>query len=143
MKIDDRDYKLVKDIPWHLSCGTALGGSKKFGKPILMHRLIMKAKEGYEVDHINHDRLDNRRSNLRLCSHGNNKYNSSKRSTNTSGYKGVYRVAHISKWVARLQKDNKHHILGYFANKHEAAKAYNKGAKKHFGKYASLNKIKE
>lgn len=96
----------------------------------------MNPQKGMVVDHINHDGLDNRRENLRVCTQEEN--NRNKRSLSSkSGLKGVVPVSRpgTKPWRAFIQG----RLIGYFLTKQEAAKAYNKKAKKLFGEFAHLN----
>jgi hypothetical protein len=103
-----------------------------------LHRMVMRAPKNLMVDHINGNRLDNRKENLRLCSVKNNAVN--KKGKN--GYKGIYFDKNIQKWVAQITKNYHTKSLGCFKSPEEAALAYNKAAKKIHGKYAFLNIIK-
>ena len=90
--IDDEDYELISKYKWHYSkssinYGRAMAQPTKHGKAIRMHRLIMQALDHLEVDHINNNPLDNRRSNLRLVTHAQNQKNMQKSIRNKSGYK--------------------------------------------------------
>ena len=93
---------------------------------------------GSEVDHINRDKLDNRRSNLRLVTHTQNCVNASLRVTNTSGFKGVnfYRGKY---WRAYIRVNYRHISLGFFPTAEAAARAYDEAAREHFGEFAFLN----
>lgn len=88
-----------------------------------------------QVDHINGNREDNTLSNLRLASQSQNSCNGVLRSTNTSGYRGVSWSKEKGKWVARIVKDRKQHVLGYFASKEEAYYAYLKAARELHGEF--------
>jgi hypothetical protein len=106
---------------------------------VSMHRIITDAPPSKEVDHDNHDTLDNRRDNLRVCSRQQNRFNQGLRSNNTSGFKGVSWSKKLSKWWGNIRINGKTLHLGYFASKEEAARAYDEAAKKHFGEFAKLN----
>lgn len=127
---------------WHIHHGypaTTVGGGKNTYK-LYLHRFVMSAKSGTLVDHKNGDPLDNRRSNLRLASKGENTINTGKLVTNGSGYKGVSKRG--NKYRAFVHKDGETIYLGSYETPKKAACAYNTGAKKHFGKFAKLNKVK-
>lgn len=106
---------------------------------VRMHRYLMNPPKGFEVDHVNMNRLDNRRSNLRICSSAENRQNTGKRPSNTTGYKGVGWKKETAKYVARIQKDGKLYHIGYFTNTIEAARAYNKKALELHGEFARIN----
>jgi len=89
------------------------------------------------IDHINQNKLNNRRNNLRVCSRSENGANRSIPKTNTSGYKGVYRIK--NKWMAQIGIKNKSIYLGCFDEKVDAAIAYDTAATKAFGAFARLN----
>ena len=107
-------------------------------KILRMHRFIMDAPDGMVVDHINHDTLDNRRENLRVCTNSQNMMNSRKYISNTSGYKGVCWVKKSGKWVARISINKKQTVLGYFTCPKEASKAYCAASRKYHGEYGCL-----
>lgn len=104
----------------------------------LMHRVIMNAPKGIQVDHINHDTLDNRKANLRLCTQTQNSMNRLTQS-HSSKYKGVTWHKLAKKWVARIRVNKLLIPLGYFKLEKDAADAYDKVAKKYFGNYAYTN----
>ena len=113
------------------------------GKPkkLLMHRLIMNTPQGMDTDHINHNKLDNKRSNLRICTTSQNMMNTCLSSKNTSGFKGVFWDKRNKKWGAHIGYKKKTLYLGIFKNKINAAKAYNLKALELFKDFACLNKI--
>jgi hypothetical protein len=80
----------------------------------------LKAHIGAIVDHINHDKLDNRKSNLRLCNQSENMANQIKRISNTSGYKGVYWSTEKNKWYVKIGVKNKNIHIGYYENFEDA-----------------------
>lgn len=139
--IDDEDFEAVSKVPWCLSLqGYAV--TRDGNTTMKMHHFIMGKREGLEIDHINNDKIDNRRSNLRHVTHAQNCQNSAMRNDNTSGFRGVTYQMGRSAWKAQIYKDKKNHHLGLFPTKQEAALAYNKAAARLFGEFAKLNIIK-
>lgn len=104
--------------------------------------------DGTEVDHINSNPLDNRKSNLRIVTRQQNNWNASKTKVKnniktSSKYKGVYWAGNDNKWRVEITKDCKRYRMGYFKNEEDAARAYNLKASELFGEYAKLNEIGE
>lgn len=129
-KVDDEDYSYLSEFRWSCVDGYAVrseyvsrAGGRQRNRHIRMHRAILSAPVGLEVDHINRDRLDNRKRNLRLCSHGENQRNGSIRRDNTSGYVGVTYHRPRGTWQARLRFSGKRVTIGYFSSPTDAAKA--------------------
>lgn len=91
------------------------------------------------VDHINRDRSDNRRSNLRLCSLAENNRNGSIRSNNNSGFKGVSWDKARGKWQAGIGLNGTRKALGRFDSAEDAARAYDAAALANYGEFAALN----
>jgi|SRR5580765_96318 len=93
-----------------------------------------------ELDHKNLDRLDNRISNLRQATSGQNRANTRKQSNNTSGYKGVtrFRYGNVYKWRARINKNRTEIVLGYYDRLEEAHNAYSNAAQKFYGEFARV-----
>jgi hypothetical protein len=145
--VDDEDYEYLSRFNWRNHNGyAARTTSRKSQKKttMLMHQEIIKdVQEGMDVDHINGNKSDNRRSNLRIVTRLQNCHNAPKRTSNTSGYKGVGFDKRKNKWRARFRYKGSEMFLGYFENKHDAARMYNFWAKDLFGEYARLNVIKE
>ncbi len=112
-------------------------------KYLQMHRMIMGVSRDKEVDHKNHDTLDNRKENLRIVTRSQNQANSRRRRDNTSGFKGVDFKKSTGAWRARINCQKESIFLGEFGDKIEAAKAYNRAAKAYHGEYAKLNEISE
>lgn len=142
--VDDADYEWLSQYNWQVDSDgyavrSARGEERSNGCKVRMARAIMKAPKGKQVDHINGDRLDNRRLNLRSCTNAENTRNGSHHRTNTSGYKGVYWNKREKKWRAHIRANNIHIHLGYFKSVIEGAKAYDVAAKKYFGEFARLN----
>jgi len=144
--VDEADFEWLSQWTWHAhSRGYAARNSGlREGKrrKILMHREIVKPAEGLHTDHINGDRLDNRRVNLRVCTQAENNCNRLKRADNTSGFKGVYRHSDRNKprpWVAKIHGNRRYVHVGCYATPEEAARAYDEAALKLHGEFAQLN----
>ena len=95
---------------------------------ILMHRAILRAPLGMEVDHINRIRFDNRRDNLRIVTRQENAKNCSFNRNNKSGFRGVIWDNRVGKWKSNITSDKKRTFLGYFCDPIDAAKAYDRAA---------------
>ena len=137
--VDNQDYAALSKYFWHLNTGYAMRWlPRKNGKQIhvLMHRVIMKPPQGVEVDHINQDRLDNRRSNLRLCGRPQNMMNRGLNSNNTTGFRGVFKARRLGYFIARIIVNKQRHYLGTFHSALAAYSAYKKEAKAHHGVFA-------
>ncbi len=133
--VDLDDYEKLSSNKWN--CTHKGYASSKNG---YMHRIIMNADENSQVDHINGNKLDNRKINLRLVNNSQNHANKGLLKNNTSGYKGVwYQRRNVNKWIANIWADNKKYHIGSFATKKEAAQAYDNMAIKLFGDYAKTN----
>lgn len=110
---------------------------------VYLHRFVCDPPCGMEVDHINGDRLDNRRCNLRVCARKQNAANSSRRSHNlVSVFKGVRPNRDQTRFHARGITNKREIYLGAYDTEVEAAEAYNKWAIETFGEFAKLNQIK-
>lgn len=140
--IDVADADLVTQYKWHAAKGYAIAAGRVDGrrKTISMHRIILAAPDGQEVDHINGDRLDNRRANLRLVSRADNMKN--KRAYGGSSvFKGVNWRERAGKWIAQIQVDGKCSHIGQFDSELDAAWHYNREAARLFGEFARLNDV--
>lgn len=144
--IDDEDFKIVSAHSWNciktdidglFYAGTNVG-SRNARTVLYMHKLLMGGKL---IDHINGNGLDNRRSNLRFCTHAQNCANKNKKSGTSSKYKGVFWYKRDSKWRSFIQKEGKKYFLGNFEKEVDAAIAYNLKAKELFGDFAKLNEV--
>jgi len=105
-----------------------------------MHELIMNPGMGQEIDHKNGNGLDNRRDNLRICTHANNMCNRRIGKNNKSGYKGVYFTKSGNAWRSKLRFKGRNINLGNFKKPIDAAIAYDNAAMKYFGEFARTNK---
>lgn len=142
--VDIVDYDRLVKYPWHKHpMGYAyahLSSTLPDRKNVLMHRFILDNPKSH-VDHINGDKLDNRRINLRPATTSQNNANQKKQLNRTSIYKGVYWNKNRSRWQAQTKLDGKSIWLGTFDSEAGAAKAYNKAAREYFREYAKLNEI--
>lgn len=141
--VDDRDYDWLSQYRWlRQKNGYARRLEWEDGKQksFLMHREILGAPKGVLVDHINLDKKDNRRANLRLANWQQNSANRPKQNGSyRSKFKGVTRKAFP--WGASITVENKSISLGWYSTEEEAALAYNEAALKYFGDFALLNKV--
>lgn len=143
--IDDEDFELVSKYNWHYlkrqdTCKSPGYASTKInGRNISMHRLIMNAQTWQFVDHRSGDTLDNRKSNLRLCTHKENMQNRRKRINTQSKYKGLSRGKGKSKWQVQLWVNGKRKTVGVFELEEDAARAYDKAARQYYGEFAATN----
>lgn len=139
--VDEDDFERLSVYKWCVSArGYAVRNifPNKIQKTEHMHKVIF-GRDNTQVDHINQDKLDNRKSNLRPCNHSQNGANSSLRKLNTTGYKGVVWDGSRNKYRAQITFNNKSMCIGRFETAIEAAKAYNRKAKEFWGEYAFLN----
>ena len=144
--VDDEDYEYLNKLKWYYSNGYAIRNLPTInGKrgTMWMHRVIINTPDKMDTDHKNGDMLDNRRINLRACTHSDNLLNRDKTKKNIVGYKGVYikkgRKHNI--YCAAIKYTGKLKHLGYFRTPKEAAKTYNKAALKYHGEFAKINDI--
>ena len=144
--VDDMFYDWLIQFSWH-----PVKGQKTFyastdicrngvWRNLSMHRLIMDAIPGQQVDHKNGDGLDNRLCNLRFATRAQNAKNRTKRERSRTKYKGVHPAVH-GRWQAAINVDNKRIHLGSFGNQHAAALAYNAAAVQYHGEFACLNDV--
>jgi hypothetical protein len=136
--VDLQDVPLLSAHTWKIDKG---GYVRRHHERGALHRIILGLLGSPEthVDHINGDKLDNRRCNLRACTREQNMRNMRRHSDNTSGYKGVHWNKQRGKWAAALHKMGKRRLYKLFTLKEDAAKAYDEAAKQHFGEFARLN----
>lgn len=144
--IDEEDYVLVSKYKWnYLKTGyatTSVGGRKN-KKMIYMHRLIMDAKPDQTIDHINGNKLDNRKVNLRFCDDSQNGANSIRRSSKqySSKYKGVFKKndGRQKCWIAQHIIGRKKYYIGAFYSEEEAKEAYKNFVIQNRGEYAKYD----
>lgn len=147
--VDDEDYEHLNQWKWHARkdgdqpyYAVRMDYAYKPKKMVKMHRAVMNVSEPrLVVDHKNHDTLDNRKQNLRICTVKENTLNRVASKSSTSKFLGVSLNTKARKWVAQIQKKGKNTYLGCFDTQEEAALAYNKAAEVIHGEYANLNVI--
>ena len=140
--VDSEDYPYFSKHKWYCIWSgypSTTTWERKTNVHHVMHRMIMKAKKGQFVDHINRNKLDNRKSNLRFCNIKQSARNIGPR--NKWGYKGVSLIKKTKMWRAAIKVNYKNIHLGHYQNVIEAAKAYNRAAKTYFGEFAYLNPV--
>jgi hypothetical protein len=108
---------------------------------LYLHRLIVNPPDGFAVDHINGDTLDNRCCNLRMASLAQNMANRTSRQDRLSRFKGLNWDRQYSRWIVRISVNKRRIIVGYFTDEVDAARAYNEAAKIHHGEFALLNEV--
>lgn len=139
--VDDESFWDAMSWQWRLSVhGYAVAHHwyDKKDHRVAAHRLIMGCPKEMQVDHINGNRLDCRKSNLRICTNQQNQWNR-RPEGGSSKYKGVWLFKKVKKWTAKIYLNNKNVYIGIFKTEIEAAKAYDKKAKELFGEFARLN----
>lgn len=144
-EVDDSDFQILSQYKWKMGGdGYAVRNVYVSGgkyKTILMHRYLLDPEDGMVIDHIDGNPLNNKRSNLRVCTRKQNMSNMKKPITNASGYKGVHFHKNTTDkvWMAQIRINNKNKFLGAFTSPVEAAKEYDLHAVAVFGIYAKLN----
>lgn len=146
IQVDSVDSDLL-DFSWRINKGYVVrsAGLGSHVKTLRLHRIILERKLGIklsseqEVDHIDRDKLNNCRENLRVATRKQNARNRPIQANNTSGYRGVSFDNAQGKWVATIWVEGGNIKLGRFIDIIDAAKAYNDAAVKYHGEFASLN----
>jgi len=111
--VDNEDFNYLNQWKWHITSGgyayrrEYLGGGQRDFNNIYIHRLLLKNPIGFQTDHINGNRLDNRKENLRIVTASQNQMNKGIRSDNSTGYSGVWFDKSRNKWVAELWFEHK------------------------------------
>lgn len=133
--VDVEDYDYLMQWKWQADKhknGRFYAKRRMQKKNIYMHRGILNTPKGIDTDHVNKDGLDNRRSNLRICSRSQNMMNRGKTNNNISGYKGIHWDKERKKWGVEITINyEKKHLL-----------IYNNAAKQYHKEFARLNDIK-
>ena len=135
---DLEDADLVRSRGWHISRrGYVAGKEERRERPL--HKLMILVDAGYDIDHINRNKMDCRRKNLRVCSHHENCFNQKRGSNNTSGYIGVSLAKNIGKYESYIHHNGIKYLLGYFMTPQEAALCRDEAARVLFGVFCNLN----
>jgi hypothetical protein len=143
--VDSEDYEWLSKFKWHAHERGKTWYARRVAsnKTIFMHRAILEHHcsdlTTGEVDHINGNGLDNRKSNLQIIAHAQNIQKSGIQVNNKSGFRGVSWHKRDRRWQAFIQVGKVRKYLGNFKTKIAAALAYNDAARKYFGKFARLN----
>lgn len=135
--VDETDFDALNRHMWRLYKGAA--ATMIGGRPVQMHRMLVRPPAGYVVDHANGNRLDNRRANLRVATEQQNAWNSQKKRRGLSRYKGVTWAAANRKWMAMIRVDEKAKYIGLFESERAAAMAYDAEARLTCGEFACVN----
>jgi hypothetical protein len=144
--VDDEDYDRLSGYSWYANTDRRrrvtyayrkAGGRR--GRSVAMHREVAQPPPGLEVDHINGNGLDNRRSNLRLVTRQQNSMNRGLNRNNTTGYKGVTRPMGSRSYIASVKFNYRRIYLGSFPTAESAARAYDAAARRYHGEHAYTN----
>lgn len=145
--VDDGDYDTLAQFSWQANFAKngrcyaecSLPRINKYRPSTSMHRMIMQEPDGLYVDHIDNNGLNNTRTNLRICTNGQNNMNAYKIRNGTSKYKGVSWCKKSQIWRAFVCINGKSKNLGNFKSEIEAAYAYDKAAMEYYGEFARPN----
>ncbi len=143
-KVDDLDFANLNQYKWYLSkIGYVCHSHYINGKRVLwyIHKQILNPNPGFFCDHINRDKTDNQRSNLRICTFSQN--NANRVQSNKTGFKGLGWHNRNQRWQVYLKKNGKPYYGGQFKTIKEAAQKYNELALKLHGSFAILNNVEE
>lgn len=135
---DEEDEPLYMSRKWHINnCGYLMGKARGNETPekVMFHRLVLGALHGQIIDHVNGNPLDNRKVNLRFCTHAENMRNRKTHGNNASGIKGVQRCSD-SRFRARITVNGRRIEIGSFRSAEDAGKAYAAAARHYFGNFA-------
>ncbi|MFH1260359.1 MAG: HNH endonuclease [Candidatus Micrarchaeota archaeon] len=143
--VDDDISPSIYEMNWTLLIskrGIEYAKCHKKGRTIFFHRVITNAKKNQVVDHINGNGLDNRKENLRLCTHKENLINRRKvAKNNTTGHTGIYWLPKSKRWAAYIRSNGEFLYQEYFISYKEAVKNYEAVHRKLFGGFSPYNLI--
>ncbi len=143
--VDDEDYDRCAQFSWYLMGNGYVGRNTRQSeyvngeiKRIYLHRFIMNTPVGMDTDHIDMDKLNNQRSNLRACTRAQNMFNCGPMTSNKSGAKGVSWSTKDRRWVAQIKIDGKQTRIGSYKEKASAIAGYQRAAAKIHGEFLRL-----
>ena len=136
--VDNCDWDELSRFFWHFNGGYA--ATDGMGGKIYMQKFLMRTPDKMDTDHIDGNKLNNRRCNLRICTRSQNQANQ-KSNRGSSRFKGVSWESKPCKWRVDITKDKVKIFLGRFSNELDAAKVYNKAAIELYGEFARLNEV--
>lgn len=153
--VDDEDFAWLNQWKWFVvECSNkfyagrhqwiGVINKKKVSKRIYMHREVLQAKKGSEIDHKDGNSLNNQKLNLRIATRSQNAMNRGKQINNKTGFKGVTLLKdqpRNKKYLSTIRINQRNICLGVFLTKEDAAQTYNEAAKKYFGEFAYLNQV--
>lgn len=141
--LDEEDYQKIPKKGWYLITNRPAKRMRLNDrlKVVYMHRLIIKTTPDKMIDHINGNKLDNRKCNLRICNNSQNLANHKKYSNNKSGFTGVYWNKYRNRWQAGCRKNNVTKYIGLYSSIYEAGMAYNIYARILHKKFAIQNDV--
>jgi len=146
--VDDDVYEKIKNITWYKDAKGYVVYKKYKGKlngkyvseTIYLHRFVLDFPFKLQVDHIDMNKLNNQKINLRACTNQQNNRNTKSKKNSSSKYKGVSWDSKNKKWISQIcLGQNKHKKLGRFTNEEDAARKYDEAAKLYHGEYCYLN----
>lgn len=144
--VDEEDFEHLSQWNWQFFKSSGHAGRCQWingkSKTFLLHREINKTPDHLFTDHVNGDKLDNRKKNLRNCNKSQNGMNRPKqKGVYSSIYKGVTWCKTMNKWKARVKANRKYYSLGYHETQEKAALEYNTYAYIYHGEFARFNKV--
>lgn len=137
--VDDDMYDVLSKSRWHNKKGyvcRVVRNEKGRWTIQYMHRIILQTPKGMETDHIDRDKMNNQRANLRAVTGTQNKWNRGMMRSNKSGFRGVCFAKDTGKWQAAIRINSKQVYLGQYTSPQEASRVYEEKAREVRGQYA-------